>query len=186
MDEFLMGIYDNLKAFHIIFVVTWFAGLFYIVRLFIYHTETLTKDSPEKEILQKQYKIMSKRLWNIITWPSAIITLVLATLLLMSPVGRIYLKEGWMHLKLAFVFLLYVYHILCHFLYKQLQNNIIKYSSKQLRIFNEIPTLLLFSVVFLVVLKNSFNWIYGVLGFFSLMIVLMIGIRIYKKLRDKK
>jgi len=69
--------YFYLKALHIIFIVTWFAGLFYIVRLFIYHTEAQDEEEVARIILQKQYKIMSKRLWYGITWPSAILTAIL-------------------------------------------------------------------------------------------------------------
>ncbi len=178
--------YDYIKALHIIFVVTWFAGLFYIVRLFIYHTETKDKSSPEREILQKQYALMSKRLWTIITWPSAIITLVLAVLLLSSHRGTIFLQMGWMHLKLGFVLCLYIYHFLCHKLYKQLQANDIRYSSGQLRLWNEVATLILFSVVFLVVLKNSITWLFGLVGIVLLIVILMLGIRIYKRIRNQK
>lgn len=179
-----MSYYDTLKALHIIFVVTWFAGLFYVVRLFIYHAETKDLAVTEKEILQKQYKLMTKRLWTIITWPSAIITLVLATLILTTPLGLNWLKQPWMHIKLGFVVLLYVYHILCHVIYKQLQNDTIKYSSTQLRIWNEVATIILFSVVFLVVLKTTIGWVFGVTGIMGLMILLMLGIKLYKKIRE--
>ncbi len=182
----LMGEYYNyIKALHIIFVVTWFAGLFYVVRLFIYHTETKQKSEPERGILQQQYMIMSKRLWTIIAWPSAIITLILGAIILSTPVGMAYLEQGWMHIKLSFVLLLYVYHFLCHKLYQQLQKNDIRYSSGQLRLWNEIATLILFSVVFLVVLKSTISWVFGVVGILGLMIFLMLGIRIYKRIRDK-
>ena len=177
-----MEYYSTIKALHIIFIVTWFAGLFYAVRLFIYHTETKEKPSPEKEILQNQYKIMTKRLWTIITWPSAIITLVLATLLLMSPAGLVFLKQPWMWIKLLFVLLLYVYQFMSHKLYKQLQNNTIKYTSSQLRLWNEVATIILFSVVFLVVLKTTIGWVFGVTGILGLMILLMLGIKLYKRL----
>ena len=177
--------YSYFKALHIIFIVTWFAGLFYAVRLFIYHTETLNRPSPEKEILQKEYAIITKKLWYIIAWPSAIITLILATFLLLTPIGAAYLKQGWMHIKLVFVVLLYGYHILCHILFKQLQKNEIRFKSGQLRLWNEIATLILFSVVFIVVLKNTISWIFGVSGILGLMILLMLGIKIYKRLRNK-
>ena len=180
-----MDYYSTIKALHIIFVVTWFAGLFYVVRLFIYHSETIDKPSPEKEILQKQYKLMTKRLWTIITWPSAILTLILAVFLLSSPLGTQYLKQPWMHIKLTFVALLYVYHFLSHVIYKQLQKNEIKYSSSQLRIWNEVATIILFSVVFLVVLKTTLGWVFGVVGIMGLMIFLMLGIKLYKLIRDK-
>lgn len=180
-----MNYYDSLKALHIIFVVTWFAGLFYVVRLFIYHAETKAMPSQEKAVLQKQYKIMTKRLWTIITWPSAIITLVLAILILSTPLGSTWLKQSWMHIKLGFVVLLYAYHFLCHTIYKQLQNNNIKYSSNQLRIWNEVATIILFSIVFLVVLKTTIGWVFGVAGILGLMIFLMLGIKLYKKIREK-
>lgn len=174
----------NLKALHIIFVITWFAGLFYIVRLFIYHAEAELKTESEKKILQTQYKLMSKRLWLIITWPSAIVTSLFAFWMLYQ--NPLYLEMPWMQVKLGFVVLLYIYHLICHKIYTQLQNDIVKYSSKQLRIWNEVATILLFSIVFLVVLKNAVNWIYGVVGIILFSILLMLGVKLYKKLRSKK
>ena len=173
----------NLKALHIIFVITWFAGLFYIVRLFIYHVEAEAKDEPAKGILQTQYKLMTKRLWFIITWPSAIITSIFGFWILYQ--NPVYLEMPWMHIKLGFVGMLYIYHFLCHKIYKQLQNDIIKYSSNQLRIWNEVSTIILFATVFLVVLKNTVNWIYGVVGIILLSVLLMLGIKLYKRLRNK-
>jgi putative membrane protein len=173
-----------LKSLHIIFVITWFAGLFYIVRLFIYQTEANNMLSPEKEILQKQYKIMSKRLWYMITWPSAILASFFAFwMLYQSP---IYLSASWMLIKLSLVALLFLYHLACQKIFTQLQNGIVKYSSFKLRIWNEVATILLFSIVFLVVLKNSINWIWGVVGIIAFSIVLMLGIKLYKRIRDKK
>ncbi len=181
-----MDYFGTIKSLHIIFIVTWFAGLFYAIRLFIYQTETKEKGSPEKEILQAQYKIMSKRLWTIITWPSAIITLILATLLLLSPAGLVFLKQPWMHIKLLFVLLLYIYQFMSHKLYRQLQNNDIRYTSGQLRMWNEVATIILFSVVFLVVLKTTMGWVFGVTGIVGLMIFLMLGIKLYKRIRMKR
>jgi putative membrane protein len=173
-----------IKALHIIFVVTWFAGLFYIVRLFIYHAEAENKEEPAKGILQAQYKIMSKRLWYIITWPSAILTAFFATWLLYKMPG--FLQQPWMWVKLSFVFLLYFYQWGSHIIYKQLQNDIVKYSSAKLRLWNEVPTVILFAVVFLVVLQSAINWIWGVAGILAFGIVLMLLIKIYKKNRQKK
>lgn len=178
-----MEYYNYIKSLHLIFVITWFAGLFYIPRLFIYHIEAQDKDSTEKEILSNQFKIMTKRLWFIITWPSAILaTLFAVILLILQPV---WLQQDWMHVKLAFVLLLFVYHFKCHQIFKQLQRNVFKWSSNQMRLFNEVSTLILFSVVFLVILKNSLNWIFGVAGIFVLGILLMLGIKIYKRIRNK-
>ena len=175
--------YLYVKALHVIFVVTWFAGLFYIVRLFIYHTEALEKDEPERSILSDQLALMSKKLWYIITWPSAIITLILgATMLLLQPS---WLSQPFMHIKLAFVVVLFGYHLYCHRLFSQLQHGITSLSSMKLRIFNEIATLLLFAIVFLIVLKNEINWIWGTLGLVSFAVILMIAVRIYKRAREK-
>ncbi|MBW8243124.1 CopD family protein [Muricauda oceani] len=176
-------LYPYIKSLHLIFVVTWFAGLFYIPRLFIYHIEALQKPSPDKEILSDQLKLMTKRLWYIITWPSAILcTLFAVWLLILMPE---WLRQPWMHVKLGFVLLLFAYHFKCHQIFKQLQRDEVKYTSKFMRIWNEVATIILFAVVFLVVLKSAFNWIYGIVGMFALMVLLMLGIRWYKKVRDK-
>lgn len=174
--------YLYIKALHIIFIVTWFAGLFYIVRLFIYQTEALNKPEPEKTILSDHLAIMTKRLWMIITWPSAIITLVLGTLLIVLQPS--WLQMPFMHIKLTFVLLLYLYHFSCQYLYKQLQKGITKYSSNQLRVWNEVSTIILVSVVFLIVVKNQISWIWGTVGIVGLAVMLMLGIKIYKRIRQ--
>lgn len=171
-----------IKALHIIFVVTWFAGLFYIVRLFIYQTEALEKPEPEKSILGNQLAIMAKRLWWGITWPSAILTLLFGIWILAKMPG--YLQQGFMHLKLSFVLLLYIYHFLCQVLFSRLQKGVAKYSSNQLRIWNEVATLFLVAIVFLIVLKNSLDMVYGLLGLVIFSILLMLAIRLYKRIRE--
>ncbi len=175
--------YNYIKALHLIFVVTWFAGLFYIPRLFIYHIEAAAKPSPDKEILSNQLKLMTKRLWYIITWPSAVLCTVFAIWLLLLIPG--WLEQPWMLIKLVFVVLLIVYHMKTHMIYLQLQRDEIKYSSNFMRIWNEGATVILFAVTFLVILKGTFNWIFGVLGLIVLGILLMLGIRLYKRIRDK-
>ena len=132
--------YLSIKALHIVFVITWFAGLFYIPRIFIYQTEALLKPEPEKSILQSQLAIMAKRLWYIITWPSAIITLLLAGILLYMQPQWIFLP--FMQIKLVLVGLLTV-TILVSLIFKLLQLGMIKYSSMQLRIWNEVSTIIL-------------------------------------------
>jgi putative membrane protein len=176
--------YNYIKALHLIFVITWFAGLFYVPRLFIYHIEASRKASPEKEILSQQLKIMTKRLWNIITWPSAILATIFGIwLLVLMPV---WLEQPWMHIKLAFVILLIAYHLKNHQIVKELQRDEIKYSSKFMRVWNEGATVILFAVVFLVILKGAFNWIFGVVGIIALGILLLLGIRLYKVIREKR
>lgn len=170
-----------LKAVHIIFIVTWFAGLFYVPRLFIYSIEANDKPEPERSILLKQLKMMTSRLWFIITWPSAIITLIMGTSLLINQPE--WLKMGFMHIKLSLVFLLYLYHISLHIIYNQLSKNIFKYTSQQLRVWNEVGTLFLISIVFLIVLKNALSMVWGIVGLLIVGILMMIGIKVYKKFR---
>lgn len=175
-----------MKALHIIFVVTWFAGLFYIVRLFIYNTEANSEANVAKEILQKQYSIMIKRLWLGITWPSAILTLLFGTLTLIKGgwYRIVFEPEGtWLLVKLIFVVLLYVYHFSLHYIYKQQAGGIFKYSSQQLRVWNEIATIFLVAIVMLVVVKSSMSLIWGLGGLLIFVLLLMSAIRIYKAYR---
>ena len=176
--------YLYLKALHIIFVVTWFAGLFYIVRLFIYFAEASEKPEPERSILQQQFSVMQKRLWYGITWPSAILTLIFGTSIVVS-LGLYDPFPGWLVWKLAFVAGLYVYHFLCHSIFKQQQQGVLKYTSTQLRIWNEVATLFLISIVFLVVLKSALSMVWGIVGLILFSIILMLAIRIYKKVRER-
>ncbi|PIA79096.1 protoporphyrinogen IX oxidase [Gaetbulibacter sp. 4G1] len=182
MDYFL-GYYNYIKALHLIFIITWLAGLFYIPRLFVYQIEAFHKPSPEKEILGKQLKLMAKRLWYIITWPSAILATLFAIILLVLNPALLYLV--WMQVKLGFVVLLIIYHLKTHQYFKQLQNDVVKKSSSFMRIWNEGATLILFAVIFLVILKSAINWIFGVLGIIVLGVLLMLGFKLYKKIREK-
>ena len=178
-----MEYYNYIKSLHLIFVITWFAGLFYIPRLFVYQIEAFHKPSPDKEILGNQLKLMAKRLWYIITWPSAILaTLFAVWLLVLMPS---WLEFGWMHVKLAFVFLLFIYHLKTHQYFIQLQNDVVKKSSSFMRLWNEGATFILFAVVFLVILKNSINWIFGLISIIILGILLMLGFKLYKRIREK-
>ena len=176
-------LYEYVKALHLIFVVTWFAGLFYMPRLFIYQIEAYQKSEPDRSILGHQLGLMAKRLWFIITWPSAILcTLFAITLLILRP---ILLDMGWMQVKLGFVVLLMLYHAKCHQMFRQLQRGEVRYTSRFMRMWNEGATLILFAVIFLVILRNSLDWIYGVLGLLGLALLLMLGIRWYKKVQQR-
>ena len=178
-----MEFYNYIKSFHLIFVITWFAGLFYIPRLFVYQIESFYKPSPEKEILGKQLKLMSKRLWYIITWPSAILATVFAIwLLILQPY---WLEQPWMHVKLLFVILLIIYHLKTHQYFKQLQNDRVEKTSSFMRIWNEGATFIFFVVVFLVILKNAINWVYGIIGLIILGVLIMLGFKVYKNIRAK-
>lgn len=171
-------------ALHIIFVVTWFAGLFYIVRLFIYHAEAEKKTDPEKSILQKQYKLMEKRLWYGITWPSLLGTYTFGSWMAYSNFSY-YFSSPWFILKLAFVFGLTLYHIQCHVMFTHFQKDIVKYSSFKLRMWNEVATLFLVSIVFIVVLKNTLSFIWALLGLVLFSVTIFLAIKIYKNRRKE-
>lgn len=173
--------YFYVKSLHIIFVVTWFAGLFYIVRLFIYFAEAADKPEPDKTILQNQLQLMEKRLWYGITWPSAVLTLIFGTWMAYL-YGSL---PGWLLVKLGFVLGLFLYHLSCHRIFKQHTRGLVKQTPTQLRIWNEVATLFLVSIVFLVVLKNSVDFLWGVVGLILFAVILMLAIRIYKKIRMK-
>ncbi len=170
-----------LKALHIIFVVTWFAGLFYIVRLFIYHAEAEKKSEPEKSILQRQYKIMETRLWYGITWPSMIGVYIFGFWMSYEMFGFSF--PGWLVMKLAFVLGLTLYHLQCGIMFRHFQNDVVKYSSFKLRLWNEVATLFLFAIVFIVVLKDSGNWLWGMAGLVIFAVLLMIAVNVYRKRR---
>ncbi len=176
--------YQYILAIHIIFVVCWMAGLFYMVRLFIYHTEAQAKPEPDRKILSDQFEIMERKLWYIIATPSMYLVLAAGITMLCLVPG--WLQQPWLHIKLAFVGGLIVYHFICQNKMKQMQKGIYKWTSTQLRIWNEVATILLFAIVFLAVLKNAVSWIFGLLGLILLSLILMSAVKIYKYYRTKK
>lgn len=171
--------YSYIKALHIIFIVTWFSGMFYIVRLFIYHREAQDLPEMEKQILSNQFKIMSKRLWLGITLPSAVLTLIFGTWM-----GILYGSiPSWLWIKLGFVVGLFAYHHSLQYLYKSHQQNRFPFSSMQLRIWNEVATIFLLAIVMLVVVKQGISLAWGLGGLCVFVLLLMSAIRIYKQLR---
>ena len=172
-----------IKALHIIFVVTWFAGLFYIVRLFIYNTEAGERPEAERSILRAQFSLMIKRLWLGITWPSAILTAIFGPWMWYQ-----YSRFGipdWLGVKLVFVVGLFAYHWTLHRLYRQQMRGVFRYSSQKLRVWNEVATVFLIAIVMLATVKQSMSWALGLGGLIGLMAVLMAAIRIYKKMRSR-
>lgn len=178
--------YSYLKALHIIFVVTWFAGLFYFPRLFIYNTEANDKALEVKNALQQQFRIMMKRLWYGITWPSAILTLIFGITVMLNGSWYKLLGEAsgkWLEIKLAFVVFLYFYHYSLHVVFKQQMKGVFKYSSQQLRIWNEVATILLIAIVMLATVKESISFVWGIIGLMLFIALLMSAIKLYKNLR---
>ena len=170
-----------LKAVHIVFIVTWFAGLFYIPRLFVYIIESHDRPEPERIILLKQLKMMASRLWYGITWPSAILTLAMGAALIINQPE--WLSQGFMHVKLALVFLLYLYHFSLHRVFKQLRRGTVRYSSRQMRLWNEVATLFLISIVFIIVLKSALSIVWGLAGLIAVTLLILGGMAIYKRYR---
>lgn len=177
-------VYLYAKAIHIIFMVCWMAGLFYMPRLFIYHTEARLKSAEEYQILHAQFSIMERRLWWMITTPAMYITV--ASALVMLYLSPSWLSQSWMHLKLGFVLALLAYHFKSQQLMQQLSKETATWTSSQLRLWNEVSTIILFAIVFLVIFKSAVDWIYGLVGLLSLAILLMVLIKIYKRYRNRK
>jgi len=171
--------YNYVKALHIIFVVSWFSALFYIVRLFIYAREAQDKEPEARSVLTVQLQLMQKRLWYFIGWPAMILSLVFGLwMLILNPA---LLTQPWMWLKLIAVGLLMLYHLECQRILKQQKQGVYKLSSFKLRLFNELATVFLVSIVFLVVLKSTSGFIWGTLGLFVFAAVLMGSVMLIRK-----
>lgn len=175
--------FEIVKSLHIIFVVTWFAGLFYIFRLFVYHAEAARKEEPARSILMAQYSIMEKRLWYAITWPSAVLTTTFGTWMIALNASY-YLTQPWMHIKLFFIVLLLLYQFYGQRVIRGIQTDPLRYTSMRMRVMNEVPTLILIAVVFIVVMKDTISWIWGIAGILGIALALTLAIRLYKKKRE--
>ncbi|WP_291074822.1 CopD family protein [Empedobacter sp. UBA5987] len=173
------------KAIHVIFVVSYFAGLFYIVRLMIYHTETQQMEEPKKSILQDQYTYMEKKLWNVITAPALVILIIMGINMLFK--RPFLLEHPWMKSKLGMISVLLIYHFWCWRTLKQIQNKVFKYTSVQLRMMNELATILLFVIVFAVIQKTDFgrDWYWSIVSFFGSGVILMLIVRLINRNNKK-
>lgn len=134
-----------IKALHIIFVITWMAGIFYLPRLFVYHAMS------EDQVSKDRFKIMERKLYRGIMMPSMILTLVFGIWLILLIPG--YLQQGWLHAKLTFVIGLVVYHFWCGQIMKRFRDDANVKSHVWFRWFNEAPVIALFVIVILVVVK---------------------------------
>jgi putative membrane protein len=185
----LIDMYNYIKALHIIFVVTWFSGMFYMPRLFIYNTEAREQPEVAREVLHRQFIVMMKRLWYGITWPSAILTLAFGAFVMINGNWHktlLHPEGSWLLVKLAFVLLLYIYFFTLHMIFKQQVAGSFKYTSQQLRIWNEVATVFLISIVMLAVVKQSMSFVWGLIGLVLFIVVLMSAIKIYKTIRTKR
>lgn len=175
--------YGYFLSVHIVFVISWMAGLFYILSLFIYHTEANDKPEPDRSILVGQFLKMEATLWKIIATPAMIISVLAgASMLYINPT---LLEADWMMVKLGFVAALIIYHFICQRIVKQLKAGIYKMNSFQLRLWRELATIFMVAIVFTVILKNAVNWIYGLIGIMGLAFVIMFAVKAYKRYREK-
>lgn len=177
-------LYFILKAFHIVFMVSYFAGVFYLARLFVYYKDTDEFDSTKQKILREQYVFMARRLWNIITLPAFV--LMLGTGLSLIFINTALLQTPWFHLKLTFLLGLFAYHFWCWkkiLQLKNLDNSTLNIPNIKLRQANEIATFLLFLIVFTVMLKSYVldYWWQLITGFIVLVVVITLIVKLVNK-----
>ncbi len=173
--------YQWFKAFHIVGIVCWFAGMFYLPRLFVYHAEANEQPEPARSILKNQYQIMEKRLFSIIMTPAMVLTIAMA-IGLVSTEPEV-LREPWLHIKLAGVALLLIYHYLCLRIMKQFATDTCKMTGQQFRWFNEFPTVLFVIIVMLAVFKNNLPTSATAWGIFAMVIAMAAFIQLYARKR---
>lgn len=181
--DFLLPYIPYFKALHIIGFVAWFAGLFYLVRLFVYHVEANERPATEAAILKKQYQIMEWRLYKIITNPAMMFTFTFGILMLLA--NPAYLTMPWMHAKLALLIGLLAYHLYCKSIIVKLEKEQNTFSSFQFRLMNELPTIFLVGIVLLAVLKSMLNFFYAFLGLIAFGFILYLGTKFYKRVRER-
>ncbi|MCK6691487.1 MAG: CopD family protein [Thermoanaerobaculia bacterium] len=163
--------YSVSKAMHLIGMVSWMAGLFYLVRLMVYHAEARVLPDPQREILTRQYNLMEWKVYKIILKPAVVITWVFGVLMLI--LQPIWLQQAWMYGKLVFVLLLTGYTYYCKVHIRHLESNTSAFTHVHYRVMNEVPTIILVSAVFLAVFRTRINWWYllGGVGAFTLLII---------------
>lgn len=171
------------KAMHVVGFVSWFAGLFYVVRLFIYHVEALAKPEPDRSILAAQLTLMERRLWLVITVPAMFVTLAFGTyiaVVLARGAGGLG-QMPWLHVKLTLVAMIVVYHHICGAIRRQLARGETRWTSARLRLWNELATLLLVATVMIAVFKSLFSAVWGTLGLIALGIVLAVAVKLVRR-----
>lgn len=172
------------KIVHIIGFVAWFAGLFYLVRMFVYHTEAYDYDEPKKQILRDQYSLMEKRVYGIICNPAMMITWTFGILMIIKYGYDWFAVNTWLHFKLVFLILMTVYQMYCKRLIKKLEIGKTGFSSTQFRLFNEVPTLFLIVISSIAVFKNGTNPYILVASILGVVIALVLLTKLYKKIRE--
>lgn len=169
------------KALHLVGVVAWFAGMFYLPRLFVYHAEANEQPEAVRAVLQPQYQIMETRLYRIIMTPALVVTVAMAIGMLVSNPDL--LKDTWLHVKLGLVLILIGYHHLCGRLIKEMAAGKFRFTGQQFRWFNEFPTVLFFVVVLLAVFKNSFPTSAATWAVVAMVVAMAAVIQLYARKR---
>ncbi len=169
------------KAFHFVGIVVWFAGLFYLVRLFVYHVEANEQPEPARSILKQQYIVMEKRLYNLITTPGMVLTVAMAIGLITTEPDV--LQTWWLRIKLGLVASLIGYHFYCGRLMKQLAAEQCGWSGQGMRGLNEVPTVILVLVVLLAVFKNNLPVDITTWGTVALIVAMVAIIQLYARKR---
>lgn len=173
------------KALHIVGFVSWFAGLFYLVRLFVYHAEAFDETPTKRDVLHPQLSVMEKRVYSIICTPAAIVTWLFGLLMIFNK-GMDWLQNNWwIQVKLILLLALTYYHWSCGRIAKRLANGEKVMSSNQFRLYNEVPTLFLVLITLLAVFKNELNLSYTLVAMAVFAILLGQGVRYYRKLRQR-
>jgi protoporphyrinogen IX oxidase len=173
------------KSLHIVGFVAWFAGLFYLVRIFVYHVEALAKPQPERDVLASQFNLMEWRVYRIILGPAVVLTWACGTIVLFLHGGDWFRENWWMHIKLLLLVLLTGYHHSCKGIIKKLEQGEVPFTSFQFRLLNEVPTLFLVSIVLLAVFRNSLNAFYAFGGILAFGFLLFAAAKMYRRAREK-
>jgi putative membrane protein len=188
--ELLGTLYPFFKALHIVGFVAWFAGLFYLVRIFVYHAEAADRPEPDQTILKKQYQIMEWRVYKIICNPAMMITWTFGLLMLLYQslvFGMLWWNDNfWIYPKLVLLILMIVYQLWCKRIIQRHEKDEFTLSSFQFRLANELPTLFLVSIVLLAVYKNTLNFLTAFGGILIFGILLYFGAKLYKRQRESK
>jgi protoporphyrinogen IX oxidase len=183
VTELLPSLYLLVKGLHVVGFVSWFAGLFYVVRLFVYHVEAGEQPEPARSILRRQLETMERRLWFAITVPAMVMTLFFGSTLAvmyvrLSPDG--FASFGWLHAKLALVAVLVAYHFSCGTIRRQLAAGTCRWTSPRLRQWNELATLLLVATVMVAVFKSLFSALWGTLALLALGALLALAVKLVR------
>ncbi len=175
-----------LKVLHIVGFVAWFAGLFYLLRMFVYYAEALDKKEPERSILKEQFLLMQQRVYKIITLPALNMTWVFGIAMICFYGWDWFKLSHWLHLKLVLLMGLSWYTYYCGDIIKKIESGATIFSSQKFRMLNEVPTLFLLCIVLLAVLKNLEHFAWTIPAVIVFALALYLGVKWYKKIREAK